>query len=169
MAVRRSGAIDGTPEVEGSDDSFRGQIKHRLHQSLKITIRDRTGTERIDQNRHRLRNSDGIGELHFTPVGQSSGNDILGDKSCHVAGRAIDLGGILATESATSMAPHTAVGIHDDLSPRQAAIALRTTNDETPGRVDEVLGVVIAELSGDDRLNDVLLHEGSQLFVADIF
>ena len=54
------------------------------------------------------------------------------------------------------MAGHAAVGVDDDLAAGEASVAHRAADDEAPGGVDEVLGVGIEQVGGDDRLDDVL-------------
>ena len=49
-----------------------------------------------------------------------------------------------------------AVGIDDDLAAGQTGVAFGTADDETAGGVDEVLGVLIQQLSGDDFAHNVL-------------
>ena len=62
------------------------------------------------------------------------------------------------------MGDRSAVGVDDDLTPRQATVALRAADDETPGRVDQDLGAVrVEELLGDGRLDDRLQEVGLDL------
>jgi len=66
------------------------------------------------------------------------------------------------------MTADTTVRVDDDLAARQAAVALRAADDEAPRRIDVVLGVLVEQLLGNDRLDhllqDVLLdHAGSDL------
>jgi hypothetical protein len=86
--------------------------------------------------------TDGVGELHFALRGEAGGDDVLRDPAAHVGGAAVHLRRIFAGERATAVTAHAAVGIHDDLATGQAAVALRTADDELAGRVDEILGLL---------------------------
>ena len=54
------------------------------------------------------------------------------------------------------MTAHAAVGIHDDLAPGQAAVALGAADDETAGRVDEEARLVVEQVRGDHLLDQHL-------------
>ena len=54
------------------------------------------------------------------------------------------------------MAAHAAVGVDDDLAAGEAAVALGPADHEAAGGVDEVLGLLVEQLGGDDRLDDLL-------------
>ena len=92
----------------------------------------------IDQHADWLGNADGVGQLHFAAFGQTGGDDVLRHVPCHVGGRAIDLGGILAREGPATVPRPAAVGIDDDLPPGQAAIAVGAADFEFARRVDVV-------------------------------
>ena len=62
-------------------------------------------------------------------------------------------------KGAAAVAGHAAVGVDDDLAPREAGVAHRAADDEAPGRVDEeVLAqlALVVEVLRQDRLDDVL-------------
>jgi hypothetical protein len=54
------------------------------------------------------------------------------------------------------VATHAAVGVDDDLAAGEAGIAHGAADDEAAGGVDEHLVVVVGELLGDDRADDLL-------------
>src|SRR5581483_1062950 len=60
-----------------------------------------------------------------------------------------------------------AVGVDDDLAPGEAGVAHGSTNDETSGGIDVVLGIGIEKIGGDDGLDDVLENAGAKFVVAD--
>src|SRR5438105_5170237 len=98
--------------------------------------------------------ADGVGELDFATGGQSGGNDVLGNVAAHVGGAAVDFGRVFPAERATAVASHAAVAVDDDFAASQTGIALRSTDDETAGGVDEVNGLLIEHLSGQNFLDD---------------
>src|ERR1019366_8149970 len=118
---------------------------------------------------NRFRNANGISKLHFTTIGQSSSNNVLGDVARHVTGRAINLGRALATEYTTAVTPHAAVSVHDDFAPGQSGVAHRTTDYEAARGIDVVLGVLVQHLLGQRRLNHVLQDVSAQLLGRNCF
>ncbi len=54
------------------------------------------------------------------------------------------------------MTAHTAVRINDNLAASQTAVALRSTDYESSGRVDEAFGVVRQHVLRQNLLNDLL-------------
>ncbi len=114
----------------------------------------------------RLGDADRVGQLHFAAVGQSGGDDVLGDVPGHVGGAAVDLGRVLAAEGPAAVPAPAAVGVDDDLAARQAAVAVRTADHEAPGRVDVVGDLAVDQLRRQQRLDDLLDDELANLFVA---
>ena len=137
-------------------------------QLLELRLRLLAGTLGIDENRTRLGNTDGIGELHLADIRQPGGDDVLGDIARHVGGAAIYLAGILAAEGTATVAAAATVGVDDDLAAGKARIRCGTSLDEFSGRVDMEDGLVIEEFPGhhlpdqfiDDLRLDVLLQVG---------
>ena len=65
------------------------------------------------------------------------------------------------------MGSPAAVRVDNDLAARQAGVALGAANDEAARRVEMVNGLVVEELGGDDRLDDVLEELGADLLVGE--
>ena len=63
------------------------------------------------------------------------------------------------------MARHAAVRVDDDLAAGEAAVGVRATELEVAGRVAEHVEVVVGELRGQQRPDDVLEERGLQLGV----
>src|SRR6185503_3458016 len=132
------------------------QIEALLDDLGDLLLGNHAGAERIDQNGDRLSYANHICELNFTTVGQLRRDDILGNVARHISSAAVDLGRILSRECAAAMAPHTAVSIDDDFSPREPAIALRSADDEASGRIDMEDRVLIQIVGRNYRLNHAL-------------
>jgi hypothetical protein len=64
--------------------------------------------------------------------------------------------GILAGERAAAVGRRATVGVDDDLAAREAAVAVRTADDELAGRVDEVADAVLHQFRRQHRLHDLL-------------
>ncbi len=117
---------------------------------------DPARAEALDEDGDRLGDADRIGDLDLAAVGQTCGDDVLGHVARRVRRRPVDLGGIFAGERSAAVTGHAAVGVDDDLAAGEAGIAHRPADDEAPGRVDEDARVVVAQLPGDGRLDDML-------------
>src|SRR5579871_6994117 len=94
------------------------------------------GPVRRHPNAQRIGMTNGIRKLNFALGGQAGGDNILGDVTSHVRGRAVHLGRIFAAESPAAMSAAATVGIDDDLPAGQTAVAVWSTFQETAGRVD---------------------------------
>src|SRR5205085_7476812 len=99
----------------------------------------------------------GIGDLDLALAREAGGDDVLGDVTRGVGGRAVDLGRVLAREGTAAVRAGAAVGVDDDLAAGQAAVTLRAADDEAAGRVDQVLRF-LQPLLGQHRLDDLLDH-----------
>ena len=82
-----------------------------------------------------------------------------------VGGRTVDLGRILAGERATTVRRCAAIGVNDDLATGQAAVAVRTADDEAARGVDQVADVVANQFLRQHRLDDLLDHRFGDLGV----
>src|SRR5271170_3632612 len=92
--------------------------------------------EGVDQDRDGLSDADRVGDLNFAALREPGRDDVLGDIARHVASRAVDLGGVLAGKGAAAVAAIAAIAVNDDLAAGEAAIAMRSADDETAGRID---------------------------------
>ena len=86
MPVRGSRLIDRTAKVELRNDGVRAQIKVLPNQFSYFRIRDFTGTEGLDLNGDRMRDTDHICQLDFAFRRNTRGDDIFGDVSGGVGG-----------------------------------------------------------------------------------
>ena len=137
MAEGRRLLVDRPAQVERLDDAARRQLEVRAHQLADLLVGDRAGAGGLDQDRHRLGHADRVGELHHALLRQPGRDDVLRDVARHVAGRAVHLRRIFARERAAAVRRRAAVGVDDDLAAGHAGVAVRTADDEAPGRVDE--------------------------------
>src|SRR5579883_1179328 len=116
MTVGRGLLVDGTKQIEMVNDRRGPQVEnfgHRLSDSL---FGQPSRSERLDEHAHGMRDADGVGNLDLATIGQSGGDDVLGDPARGVSSGAIDFGRILTGERAAAVASHPAVGIGDDLA-----------------------------------------------------
>src|SRR6185503_13519649 len=96
---------------------------------------DIAGAVGVDQNRHRIGDADGIGDLDGALGGDTGGDHVLGEIARGIGGRAVDLGRVLAGKRAAAVRGVAAIGVDDDLAAGEAAIAVRAADHEIAGRV----------------------------------
>src|SRR5207248_9950242 len=101
--------------------------------------------EGADPNVQRVGVTDGVRQLHLALAGETGGDDILGDVAGHVGRGAVHLGRVLAAKGAAAVPAAAAVGVHDDLAPGQAAVAVWAADEEAARRVDVDADVAIVQ------------------------
>ena len=142
-------------EVEHLFDACRREVEVLCDNSFDLAVVNLACAKRVHEHGDRLGVADSVGELHFATVGEAGSHDVL----CHIAGciscAAVNLGRVLAAECSTAMTAHAAVGIDDDLTACEAAVAVRATDNELAGRVHEVTGLLVQELGRDDLLDEL--------------
>ena len=156
--------VDRADEVEVADDRPGAEVEVLADELLEGRDGHRLGPEALDVHAHRVRDSDRVGDLDLTAVGETRGDDVLRHVPRRVRGRAVDLRRVLAGEGAAPVRRRAAVRVDDDLPPREAGVPHRPPDDELARRVD-VEEVLRAELRGieepaevrlQDRLDDLL-------------
>ncbi len=129
-----------------------------MHQFREFVVRDHARAFGVHRHVHRLGHTDGIGHLNLALARQTGRHDVLGHIAGGIGGRAVHLRWIFAAEGAATVRAGTAIGVHNDLAPGQATVALRAANDETSGRVDQVFGVSGQPGLGQHGFDDVFNH-----------
>ena len=160
--------IDRAQQVELLDDRRRLEAEHLAHDALEFLVAHHAGAERVDAHGNRVGIADGVGKLNLRARGQARGDDVLGHVTAHVGRAAVHLGRVFAAEATAAVPPHAAVAVHDDLAARQPGVALRPAHHKPPGRVDQVNGLLVQQMRGQDLLDDFVDDEaldGSVLHV----
>src|SRR3954469_11173182 len=156
VAVRGGLRIDRAPQVEIAQDRGRPQVEVLAHELLDLRDGNRLRAERLDENRHRLRDADRIRDLHLAAIGEPGRDDILRDIARRIRGRAVDLRRVLARERAAAVRCSTAVRVDDDLAAGETGVAHRAADHELAGRVAvELEPVRVVHLLREDRLEHV--------------
>ena len=136
MAVGRGAGEDRPVQMQMLADAARREV-HDLHQGLlELAFVDLPGAVQVGVNRQRTRNADRIGKLKGAAVGEVGGDDVLCEVSRRIGRRPVDLGRILARESAAAVRRGPAVGVDDDLAAREPAVAVGAADEELAGGVD---------------------------------
>src|SRR5690606_24541935 len=147
----------------------RTEIEVVANHFYQLALADLACPECIDTDRYGLCDTDRIGKLNFDFIRQSRCHDIFRHISSGICCGPVDLCRILAGQCPPAMTSVSAVSIDDDLATCQSCIPLRTSDYEASGRIDEVTGRIVKELSRKDRLDDVLLQICMNLFLRHIF
>ena len=153
------GGLEAEHGAHGVRDGFVGQAALR-------------GAEGVHIHADGFGVADGVGELDLGALGQTSGDNVLRHIATHVGGAAVHLGGILAGEGPAAVTTKATVAVHDDLAAGQAGVALRSTDDEVAGGVDEEFGLggehplgqhLLDDFLDAELLNQAVLHTGRVL------
>ena len=158
MAVGCQLLVDRLTQVKLLDDRRRTQVEHLLYGLLKHIVANNAGAEGLYHNGNRLGNADGIRQLNLAALCQTCRNNVLRNPAGRIRARAVHLGRVLAGKRAAAVTADAAVGVHDDLTAGQTGVAVRTADDETAGRVDEILGILIQQMGRNDLLYHLLDH-----------
>ncbi|SAX20329.1 Uncharacterised protein [Klebsiella pneumoniae] len=145
------------------------QVEELTHQQGQLFRRHFLGAKGFHHDGRRFCNADSVGNLNFATIGQACGNDVLRHIARRVGCGTVNFRWIFTRERAAAVASHAAVGINDDLTTGQTAVAHRAANNETAGRVDEEFGGRVEPFGRQNRLDDLFHHCFLQGFLIDIF
>ena len=120
MAVHGGVAVDGSQQVQVSDDDPGAQVEYVSQRGLDLGGVGGFCAERFDADRHRLEHADGVGDLYLTARRRAGGDDVLGRPARRVGAGAVDFAGIFAGVGPAAVSGHAAVGVHDDLASGEA-------------------------------------------------
>src|SRR6266540_4664707 len=168
VAVGSSLAVDRPTQTQVADDRAGPQVEVFVHQLDDHFLGDLVGAEALAADRERAGHADRIGQLQLEAVGQAGGHDVLGHPARRIGRAAVDLRWILARERAAAMARDAAIRVDDDLAAGQARVAVWLASDEAAGRVHEVLGLRVDQLSRHDLVKDVFDDILTDLLLADV-
>ena len=78
VAVGRGALVDRPAQVEALDDRGRAQVEHaRAPAPASFSRVDLRRAERLDHDRHRVRDADRVRDLHLAPLGEPGGDDVF--------------------------------------------------------------------------------------------
>ena len=169
MPVCRRLPEDRPAQPELFDDRLRAKVEVLAHDLHELFLGHPPRAEGVDVDGDGVRHADRVGELDLTLVRKARRHNVLADIARHVRRAAVDFGRVLPRERPAAVRAPPAVGIHDDLAPRQTAVPRGAADLEPARRVDIVLRVRVQPLPADDGLDDVLLYVRAELFLRDLF
>lgn len=159
--------VDRLLEVELGDQLAGGEGEVLADEVGEALVGEASGAKSVDVDRDRLSDADSVGELNFALAGEARSDEVLGDVASGVRSGAVNLGRIFSGEGAAAVTTFAAVGVDDDLTSRESSVALGATDHEASGGVDVDDGLVVEELSGADRLDDLLKDLTAHLLKSD--
>mmetsp|Transcript_18712 Transcript_18712/g.46482 ORF Transcript_18712/g.46482 Transcript_18712/m.46482 type:complete len:374 (-) Transcript_18712:63-1184(-) len=170
MSIGGRLAEDGASEVQIANNGTGSEIKVLFDNLGQIGIGRSLlgGSVRVHKDRQRVVDSNRIRQLHQCPLAQSSGNQRLGDPAGGIGRGPINLGGVLARKGATPVGAPSTVGVNDDFSSRQTGVPVRSSNDESSGRIQMVDGLFVQILFGNDLLDHVFHKIARDLFLGHV-
>ena len=122
----------------------------------------------VDTDRRRLRNTDCIGNLNFTAIRKTCCDNIFCHIPASVGCRAINLSRVFPRERTTAMMGHTAIGIDDDFTSSQPAVAHRAANNKLASRIDVIFSPCMQPFFWQDRRNNFRAYRFLQIRQSDI-
>src|SRR5437762_7237203 len=145
VAVRRGLPIDGTAEIEARDDLARPEVEVLVDEPADDVVVHGPGAERLDVQRHGLRDADDVRDLDLAALREAGGHDVLRDVTRRVRAGPVDLRRILAAERAAAVRRVAAVRVDDALAAGEAGVPHRAADDELSGAVDDVPRVAVEQ------------------------
>src|SRR5438094_2014640 len=133
VTVSRRLRVDRTAEVEVTEDRGGTQVEMLLHEVIDPGNGDRFRSERLDENGHRMRDPDRVGDLDLAALSKPGCDDVLRDVTRRVGGRAVDLRRVLARERPAAVWSSAAVRVDDDLPAGEPGVAHRPADHELAG------------------------------------
>ena len=116
----------------------------------------------VNKDGNRLCHADSIRQLDFAGICEACGDDVFCDVTSHIACGPVDFCGVFATEASAAVPSPAAIGVDDDFSACDAAVAFWASDDEPACRVDVKYDVFVNEFirqDGDDNFLDYLFFE----------
>ena len=123
---------DGFAQPQLFDNRRGAQIKILLDGADDFLLGHLVRAVGIHEQRNGVGHADGIGDLQFALVREPRRDDVLADIARHVRRAAVDLGAVFARKGAAAVRAPAAVGIDDDLAPREAAVPFRPADLKAP-------------------------------------
>ena len=148
MPIAGRPAIDRGLQAQAFGNGRRAHIDIPQDSLPNPFRRNMLGSKGFHKHVHRLRQADGIAQLHlafFRPAGR---HHIFGDIPRQIRPAAVHLGWVFAGKSAAPMAGIAAIGIGNDLAPREARIPRRAAHHKPSRRVDKEHRVFVQKLRG---------------------
>lgn len=133
MAVVGGAGVEGAVEAEAFDDGSGAAVELGGEAGGEGVV---AGAASIDVPGHGPGDADGVGDLNLGGGGEAFADELARDPAGEVGGGAINLGRVFAGEGSAAVAGVATIGIHNYLTPGEAAVALGAAYDKFAGGVD---------------------------------
>ncbi len=139
--------INGVAELQAVFDSFGTEIEQLVNLAGYLTVAhaDMAATVSIHEDIDGTRHADGVAYLHQHLVRHTGSYQILGNVAGSICCAAVYLRRVFAGESAAAVGTLAAVGIYNNLAPRQPGVTVRTTDYELARGIDVVCDMVVEQ------------------------
>mmetsp|Transcript_4219 Transcript_4219/g.3815 ORF Transcript_4219/g.3815 Transcript_4219/m.3815 type:complete len:207 (-) Transcript_4219:496-1116(-) len=147
----------------------RSEVEIALYDIAQILIRKarHRRTIRVHEETQWLDNSNSITDLDQATLAQSGMDQGLCCPSSCICCRSINLSGILARESSTTVCSPATISINNNLTTSKTSITMRSTNSKRLAGVQVVYGLLIKVLLRDNRLYYILHQIRMDLLLTD--
>eukprot|EP00906_Rhabdomonas_costata_P031694 RCo044728 len=142
-------------KVQAVDDVVWAELEVGIDNLEEVGVAVLPRAVGVHVHRQRLGNGNGVSQLNQHPVGQPRRHQGLRHPACRVAGRAVDLGGVLAGERPAPVGAPPAVRVHDDLAPGQAPVGVGPAHHKAVGGIQVVYRVLVNEVLRDHIVDDL--------------
>jgi len=116
-----------------------------------------------------MSDANGVRDLHENALAKAGLDERLGDPASSIGSAAIDLGEVLARESATAVSAPATISVDDDLATGETGVALWSADDKLATWVQVVDGLIVDQMGRHDCLDDVLHQILAQLLDGDFW
>ena len=124
----------------------------------KPVIGKLSSSEGIHLDGSGMGHADGVGKLDLALIGKSCRNHVLGHITGRISCGTVHLGAVLTGECAAAVAGISAVGVNNDLSSSQSAVAVGSSDHETACGIDIKLRVFVHHSCRKHRIEHILLN-----------
>ena len=154
MTISRRGLIDRAQQIKHLHDSFGAQVEVFLDQLGNFLIRYFASAVGCYPNTGGFCYTDSVRNLDQAATGQARCHDIFGYITSGIGGGTVNLGRVFTGECTAAVRRCATIGVDNDLAASQAAIALRTANYKTAGRVDQKFDIALDQFFGQYGLDN---------------
>ena len=158
MSVSRCLFVDWSSKIKHLNDSCRAEIKILTNDLYQFIIFYCTCSECIYHDRCRMCYTDCIRQLNLTFLSKSCSNNILGNVTCCISGRTVNLCTVFSRESPAAVTCHSTVSIYDDLTSCKSTVSVWSADYKTSCRVDEELCLLIYHALRNDCIEYIFLN-----------
>lgn len=133
MAESAQLAVDGSLEAELLDDHTGSEVEVLVDDELEVVVNVAfsNGSVGVDVDGDGVSDTDTVSNLDEDSLAETSVDQTLGNPSGGISSGSVDLSGVFAGESTTSVTTPATVSVNDDLSSSKTSITAWASDNET--------------------------------------